>query len=107
VRTDILTDVAALIPAHARLLELGCGWGTALAGFHQAGHDAIGVEATSHRAAFVRERLGLTYGLPRATRAAIEALQTGIKAGQPLTRLARWLPLRLGYAIEGGWTWFY
>ncbi len=58
-RKDILEQVADLIPAQARVLELGTGWGQSLVGFHMAGHTCVGIEAASHRAAFVNERLGL------------------------------------------------
>ena len=43
----------------ARVLDVGAGFGQQLLGFRDQGHDVAGLEASAHRARYVRERLGI------------------------------------------------
>lgn len=44
------------LPRGSRVLEIGCGYGGALAIFKEIGFKAIGTEASPHRVAFCRDR---------------------------------------------------
>jgi SAM-dependent methyltransferase len=43
----------------SRVLDVGAGFGQHLLGFREQGHEVAGVEASEHRARYVRERLGI------------------------------------------------
>jgi SAM-dependent methyltransferase len=43
----------------ARVLDVGAGFGQQLLAFRELGHDVAGIEASEHRASYVRERLGI------------------------------------------------
>ncbi|MDA0164754.1 class I SAM-dependent methyltransferase [Solirubrobacter ginsenosidimutans] len=47
------------LPAGAAVLDVGAGFGQQLLGFQQAGLAPHGLEASEHRAAYVRETLGI------------------------------------------------
>jgi len=60
----VLTELA--LPANARVLELGCGWGGFAESAARAGHRVKGVTLSTEQLAFARERLaqhGLTANL--------------------------------------------
>ncbi|GEM_PF-5697671 len=56
-RNDAIAKTYAYLRPGAKVLEVGSGWGTAIAAFDVAGFPSFSVEATSHRSAFIRERL--------------------------------------------------
>jgi SAM-dependent methyltransferase len=58
-----LTKVAQLcapfLAPRAHVLDVGAGFGGTLLGFREAGHRVHAIERSSHRAAFLRDRLGI------------------------------------------------
>jgi SAM-dependent methyltransferase len=61
VRPDpkVVRFCAAELPGRARVLDVGAGFGAQLLAFREAGHEPHGVERSEHRAAYVRDRLGI------------------------------------------------
>lgn len=55
----LLAFCDAHLTAPARVLDAGAGFGKALLAFKQAGYDVQGLEPSEHRAAFVRDMLGI------------------------------------------------
>ena len=50
---------APALPPGARVLDIGAGFGDQLLGFRARGHEVHGVEMSGHRAAYVRDVLGI------------------------------------------------
>lgn len=54
-----LNFVGSALKPNARVLEIGAGFGDTAVTFKKAGHSLFGIEASEHRARYVREVLGI------------------------------------------------
>jgi 2-polyprenyl-3-methyl-5-hydroxy-6-metoxy-1,4-benzoquinol methylase len=55
----ILAFCSEFLDPGATVLDIGCGFATFLHPFHAAGHRVLGIEPSRHRAAYVRDALGI------------------------------------------------
>ncbi len=58
-RTTYMNLTYGYVQPGQRVLEIGSGWGGLIYAFKLAGFECQSIEATEHRSAFIRERLGI------------------------------------------------
>ncbi len=58
-RPHVLEFCAPWLAPHARVLDAGAGFGSRVLAFREAGYDVEAFEPSEHRAAYVREQLGI------------------------------------------------
>jgi SAM-dependent methyltransferase len=57
--TKVARFCAPFLAPGAHVLDVGAGFGATLLGFREAGHRVHGIERSAHRAAYLRDRLGI------------------------------------------------